>query len=40
MVKDSFDQITLGLNDLLDATRVDTGKLSIALRPTPMDSVV
>ena len=40
VVKDSCDQITLGLNDLLDATRVDTGKLSIALRPTPMDRVV
>jgi signal transduction histidine kinase len=40
LVKDSCDQITLGLNDLLDATRVDTGKLSIAPRPTPMARVV
>ena len=40
LVKDSCDQITLGLNDLLDATRVDTGKLSIAPRPTPMAHVV
>jgi signal transduction histidine kinase len=40
LVKDSCDQIALGLNDLLDATRVDTGKLSIAPRPTPMDRVV
>jgi signal transduction histidine kinase len=40
LVKDSCDQITLGLNDLLDATRVDTGKLSVAPRPTPMDRVV
>ena len=35
LVKDSCDQIALGLNDLLDATRVDTGKLSIAPRPPP-----
>jgi signal transduction histidine kinase len=40
VVKDSCDQITLGLNDLLDSTRVDTGKLSIAPRPTPMARVV
>ena len=40
LVKDSCDQITLGLNDLLDASRVDTGKLSIAPRPTPMARVV
>jgi signal transduction histidine kinase len=40
VVKDGCDQITLGLNDLLDATRVDTGKLSIAPRPTPMARVV
>src|SRR5215475_9967978 len=40
VVKDSCDQITLGLNDLLDATRADTGKLSIAPRPTPMARVV
>jgi signal transduction histidine kinase len=40
LVKDSCDQITLGLNDLLDATRVDTGKLSIAPRPTSMARVV
>jgi len=40
LVKDSCDQITLGLDDLLDATRVDTGKLSIAPRPTSMARVV
>jgi signal transduction histidine kinase len=40
MVKDSCDQIALILNDLLDATRVDTGKLSIAPQPTPMSRVV
>lgn len=40
VVKDSCDQITLGLSDLLDATRVDTGKLSIAPRPTPIARVV
>jgi signal transduction histidine kinase len=39
LVKDSCDQIALGLNDLLDATRVDTGKLRIAPRPAPMDRV-
>jgi signal transduction histidine kinase len=40
LVKDSCDQIALELNDLLDATRVDTGKLSIAPRPTSMARVV
>jgi signal transduction histidine kinase len=40
IAKDSCDQITLGLNDLLDATRLDTGKLRIAPCPTAIGAVV
>jgi len=40
MAKDSCDQITLCLNDFLDAARLDTGKLSIAPQPTAIGRVV
>ena len=40
MAKDSCDQITLCLNDLLDVARLDTGKLSIAPQPTAIGRVV
>ena len=40
LVKQSCDQITLGLNDLLDVTRLDTGKLSITPHPMAIDTVV
>ncbi len=36
----SCDQITLALNDLLDATRLETGKLAIAPHPVAIDAVV
>lgn len=36
----SCDQITLALNDLLDATRLETGKLTIAPHPVALDEVV
>jgi signal transduction histidine kinase len=39
-VKDSCDQMTLGLNDLLDTTRLDTGKLRISPSPASIGSVV
>ena len=32
MVKKSCDQITLGLNDFLDTTRMDTGQLSMNVK--------
>ncbi len=38
--KESCDQMTLDLNDLLDATRLDTGKLHIAPCPDSMGEVV
>jgi two-component system, sensor histidine kinase and response regulator len=40
IVKDSCDQMTLGLNDLLDVARLDTGKFRLALQSTPLDLVV
>jgi signal transduction histidine kinase len=40
IAKDSCDQITLAVNDLLDATRLETGKLTIAPHPTAIDEVV
>jgi two-component system, sensor histidine kinase and response regulator len=40
IAKDSCDQITLALNDLLDATRLETGKLTIAPHPMAIDEVV
>src|SRR5215813_11014539 len=40
LAKDSCDQITLCLNDLLDAARLDTGKLSITPQPTAIGRVV
>jgi signal transduction histidine kinase len=38
--KDSCRQIKRGLNDLLDATRLDTGKFRIATRPSSIGAVV
>jgi signal transduction histidine kinase len=38
--KESCDQMTLGLNDLLDSTRLDTGKLCLRPRPMAIDGVV
>jgi signal transduction histidine kinase len=40
LAKDSCDQITLCLNDLLDAARLDTGKLSITPQPAPIGRAV
>lgn len=40
IAKDSCNQITLGLNDLLDATRLETGKLHISLCPVSITQVV
>ena len=40
IAKDSCDQITLGLNDLLDATRLDTGKLTVSPRLASITQVV
>ena len=40
LAKESCDQITLSLNDLLDAARLETGKLSIAPQPTAIGHVV
>ena len=37
---DSCDQLRVCLNDLLDATRLETGKLSIDLRPVALDALV
>jgi signal transduction histidine kinase len=38
--KESCDQMTFGLNDLLDAARLETGKLSLTLHCVPIDTVV
>jgi signal transduction histidine kinase len=38
--KESCDQMTLGLNDLLDAARLDTGKLRLTLHPVSIATVV
>jgi two-component system, sensor histidine kinase and response regulator len=38
--KESCDQMTLGLNDLLDSTRLDTGKLCLRPRPMAIHSVI
>jgi signal transduction histidine kinase len=38
--KESCNQMTLDLNDLLDSTRLDTGKLCIRPRPTAMEGIV
>jgi PAS domain S-box-containing protein len=40
IAKESCDQMTRGLNDLLDTTRADTGKLHIVLRPMALGAVV
>jgi signal transduction histidine kinase len=40
LAKDSCDQITLCLNDLLDTARLDTGKLSIVPQPSQIGRVV
>jgi PAS domain S-box-containing protein len=40
IAKESCDQMKRGLNDLLDTTRADTGKLSLALRPMALGVVV
>jgi len=38
--KESCDQMKLGLNDLLDSTRLDTGKLCLRPRPMAIDGVI
>ena len=40
IAKVSCDQIALALNDLLDATRLETGKLAIVPHPVAIDAVV
>ena len=40
IAKDSCDQMTLNLNDLLDTTRLDTNKLRMELRPGSIADVV
>jgi signal transduction histidine kinase len=40
IVKESCDQITFNINDLLDAARADTGKLYIVPQPIAMANVV
>src|SRR5712691_1703418 len=40
IAKESCDQMTRGLNDLLDTTRADTGKLHIEPRPMALGAVV
>jgi signal transduction histidine kinase len=40
LAKESCGQIALGLNDLLDAARLDTGKLRLAPRAVAIDGVV
>jgi signal transduction histidine kinase len=40
IAKDSCDQMTFHLNDLLDATRLDIGKLRITPRQTSIESVL
>lgn len=37
---DSCNQLRVCMNDLLDATRLETGKLSIELRPVQLDALV
>lgn len=40
VARESCDQMRLSLNDLLDVTRIDTGKLRIVPQPTGIDEVV
>ncbi len=40
IAKDSCDQMTFGLNDLLDVARLDTGKLRVTPRPGCIGSVL
>jgi signal transduction histidine kinase len=40
IVKDSCDQMKIELNDLLDATRLDTGKLKVDLQPGGIDTIL
>ncbi|WP_089935399.1 ATP-binding response regulator [Candidatus Entotheonella palauensis] len=40
IAKESCDQMTLGLNDLLDVARLDTGKLHVEPSLTAIDTVV
>ena len=40
IAKESCDQMTLGLNDLLDVARLDTGKLSLNLKCAELAAVV
>ena len=40
IAKESCDQMTRGLNDLLDTTRADIGKIHIVLRPMALGAVV
>ena len=40
IARDSCDQLRACINDLLDATRVETGKLVLELKPTAFDALV
>src|SRR5689334_22446832 len=40
IAKDSCDQLRVCINDLLDATRAETGKLTLDLKPTSLTGVV
>jgi len=40
IARDSCDQLRACINDLLDTTRVETGKLALEFKPTALDAVV
>ncbi len=40
MAKESCDQMRLYINDLLDVTRLETGKMSIEFKPLPLAALV
>jgi PAS domain S-box-containing protein len=40
IARDSCNQLRVCINDLLDATRLETGKLAIELKPRPMAAII
>ena len=40
IARQSCDQLRVCINDLLDATRLETGKLAISLKPAPLSALI
>jgi PAS domain S-box-containing protein len=40
VIKNNADRLSLLVNDLLDISRIESGRVQLALRPVPMDDVI